>query len=96
MKEIAELLVSLFISTSWLDLIPGILQELVDGILGKSLFLVVDHSPEEIDPGKRQREGGGKCGQRLCPSRFADAAALQQGSGLEIFQERSNPVMWLF
>jgi len=58
--------------------IPGIFQELVGGILAELQLRIVDDTPGEINPAKRQGENGGEHRQRFCPSQFADAAAAQQ------------------
>ena len=76
--------------------IPGILQELVGGILLESQFRIVDDAPEEVESAKRQGEDGGEYRQRLCPSQLADPAVAQQGADLTIFQEGRNPAMQSF
>jgi hypothetical protein len=76
--------------------IPGILQELVGGILAELQLRIVDDAPGEVDPAKRQGENGGEHRQRFCPSQLADTAASQQGANLEIFQKGRNPVLQSF
>ena len=76
--------------------VPGILQELVGGVLLESQFPVLDNAPGKVEPAKRQGKDGGEHRQGLCSPQFADAAAAQQGADLEIVQKGRNPVMQSF
>jgi hypothetical protein len=60
----------------------------------ESQFPVVDNTPEEFAPAKRQAKDGGEYSKALRSSRLADAA--QQRPDLEIFKEGRNPVMQPF